>query len=93
MHYVNSRFAQFIILRDNGYSLDIKLFPISAIAKCYCEFKNKGANNNGIMCDTTDGSSRLFGSCDVGQPCIGDETDDYVNRKSKLCKSKKKDFP
>jgi len=57
----------------------------AAIAKCYCEFKNKGANNNGIMCDTTDGSSRLFGSCDVDQPCTGDETEDYENRKSKLC--------
>ena len=45
------------------------------------------------MCDTTDGSSRLFGSCDVGQPCTGDETEEYVNRKSKLCEGNKKYFP
>ena len=70
-----------------------RFFPILAIAKCYCESKNKGANNNGIMCDTTDGSSRLFGSCDVDQPCTGDETEDYENRKSKLCEGDNKDFP
>ena len=45
------------------------------------------------MCDTTDGSSRLFGSCDVDQPCTGDETEDYENRKSKLCEGNEKGFP
>ena len=90
---MNLRSAQFICLfRDIGYGLNVNLLTISAIAKCYCEFKDKGADNNGIMCDTTDGSSRYFGSCDVGKPCTGDETEDYVNRKSKLCENSKKHF-
>jgi len=57
----------------------------AAIEKCHCEFENMGADHNGIMCKTTDGSSYLFGSCDTGAVCSGNETDDYVNRKSKLC--------
>ena len=68
----------------------IKVNLISAVEKCYCEFKNSDANNNGIMCNTTDGSARLFGSCDLGQLCNGDETDDYLNRKQELCEKSKK---
>ena len=82
----------FILFGDKGYGCNINLFTISVVEKCYCEFKNKGVDNNGIMCDMTDGSSRLFGSCDVGQPCTGTETDDYVNRQSKLCENRKKLF-
>ena len=60
--------------------------------KCYCEFKNADANNNGIMCNTTDGSARLFGSCDIGQRCTGHETENYLNRKLELCEKGKKYF-
>ena len=56
--------------------------------KCYCEFDDLNPIHNGIMCDTSDGASRLFGSCDVGQPCTGKETEDYASRKSKLCGKK-----
>ena len=42
------------------------------------------------MCNTTDGSSRLFGSCDKGQRCTGNETEDYLNRKLELCEKSKK---
>ena len=61
------------------------LNSILVIEKCYCEFENMSADNNGIMCQTTDGSSYLFGSCDTGVVCSGNDTYDYANRKSKLC--------
>ena len=51
-----------------------------------------GARHNGILCNTSDGSSHLYGSCDVGQKCTGGltgQTNDFANRKSKLCETSK----
>ena len=72
----------------NGFELIIIYSTISAIKTCYCEFDDQDADLNGIMCNTTDGESRIFGSCDAGQPCIGNETENYASRKSELCREK-----
>ena len=51
-----------------------------------------GARHNGILCNTSDGSSHLYGSCDAGKKCTGGltgQTKDFANRKSKLCEMSK----
>jgi len=57
----------------------------AVVKDCYCEFDDLDADFNGIMCTTTDGASRRFGSCDAGQPCTGNGTENYGSRKSELC--------
>ena len=65
---------------------------ILGVETCFCEFPNMEAEHNGILCNTSDGSSHLYGSCDAGQKCTGGfrgQTNDFANRKSKLCETSK----
>ena len=65
---------------------------IIAVETCYCEYPNMGTRHNGILCKTRDGLSHLYGSCDAGQWCTGGitgQTNDFANRKSKLCETSK----
>ena len=80
---------------DNTITIVIYTFYDLAIEKCYCENPNLSTistGTNGILCDTTDSSSRLFGSCDSGQVCLGNYTDDYANRKVILCRKGRTNF-
>ena len=76
------------VFRGNGYRLIINWSSISVVKNCYCEFDDQDADFNGIMCNTTDGESRRFGSYDAGQSCTGDNTENYASRKSELCGEK-----
>ena len=82
--FVIFRFTQFFI-RLNGNWLIVNESTISVVKNCYCEYDYQEADSNGIMCNTTDGASYLFGSCDAGQICTGDGTENYASRKSELC--------
>lgn len=57
----------------------------AVVKNCYCEFDDQDADFNGIMCNTTDGASRRFGSCDAGQSLNGTNTENYASRKTELC--------